>query len=356
MKTKLTPFERYAISAFAASFMLTGCGGSQSPIGVPGAFSQRAATKAEFAHAVAPKANAKTLLLIAEQGSLKGEGLVEIYSAPFTGPPQRLRIGEVFGLAIAPNGDLIVGNARGLLAYKLPWTGKGRLFYPEQYPSGMLLFDSKARLYDIDFAFTVYAFDPPYKSRSLYINDPGGVGSSALDSKNNLFLAAPPVSSKIEVIYKCQPINYSSCKSLRNGGSVGIDQKDNLFTDLGSNVLGEFRPPYGWRDETASVTLPFSEGSITSTPAGAIVVTGWDTRINYHLGVFLHSIKGPMKELPIEQYYWRIPQFSVARNGDLFVSDGTNQKPCVAIHIYPYNGAKYKCIRTKYPVTAVFAQ
>jgi hypothetical protein len=345
---------RSALCAVAPVAFLAGCGGAQSPIGAPVAIPQKAAATPEFANAVAPGAKAKTLLLIAEQGPLAQDGLIEIYSAPFTGPPRRLHTSNTVGLVIAPNGDLIVANNGGVWVYNPPWTGKPR-HIAWGYQAGILLFDSKARLFDVPGAGTINVFNPPYKSRSLEINGPSEVGSSALDSKNNLFLAAPPVSSKNRGIFECRAINNSFCKAFRNGGSVGIDQKDNLFTDLGNNVLGEFRPPYGWRDETASKTLPFTEASITSSAIGTIVVTGWDTtRVMYHLGVFLRSIKGPLKELPISQYSGA--QFSIARNEDLFASDGTYLKPCVALHTYPYNNARYKCIATKYPVTALFAQ
>jgi hypothetical protein len=346
---RISYFSRYALSICGVSAFLAGCGGAQAPTGIPNVTQQRA-VMADLAHAVVPRAKARTLLLIAEQGPLAQDGLIEIYSAPFAGPPRRLRARDPAGFAIAPNGDLIVADGSGLWAYDPPWTGKPRHFFHYSYPGGTLLFDSKARLFSFPSGGTTYVFDPPYKSRSLDIYGPVEVYSAALDSKNNLFLASAPQ------IYECHEVNYGFCKSFRNGSSVGIDQNNNLFTDLGNNVLAEFRPPYGWRDETASKTLPFSEVSITSTAAGTIVVTGLDSHVAYHLGVFLHSIKGPMKQLPIEQYYWPIPQFSLARNRDLFVSDGTEQKPCVAIHTYPYDSAKYKCILTKYPVTAVFAQ
>ncbi len=98
MKTKLTPFKRYAISAFAASFMLSGCGGSLAQVASPGVMQARPITP-QAAHDkswMLPEAVSQDLLYVANNN-----GTVTVYSYP-----QGKMVGTLLGFDL-PEGECV---------------------------------------------------------------------------------------------------------------------------------------------------------------------------------------------------------------------------------------------------------
>src|ERR1700729_3013592 len=87
---------RYALAIGAAAALLAGCGGSQPPIGAPGAMQQTSTLATRAAHGkswMLPEAKSEDLLYIADPGS----GGVIVYRYPrlkfvgmLTGPPAPL--------------------------------------------------------------------------------------------------------------------------------------------------------------------------------------------------------------------------------------------------------------------------
>lgn len=256
------------------------------------------------------------------------------------------------GAVIAPGGELIVATRyNGIFVYDPPFKGKPRWNFPQSFPLGILLFDSKGRLFDVDYGGGVYVFDPPYTSGpALTITGPPEIGSAALDGRDNLFLTGGSAE-----IYGCPAPKYA-CKALRYGFPVTVDGADDmLYAGLTKNTLAKFAPPYH-KAPIAKVTLPFGPTAARATSAGPVFVAGGEVSSYGRLAILDGSLKGHMKIVSMESYARQNLEFWTAKNRDLFVSDGTYHKPCVAIHPYPYKRATYRCISTKYPIWSVFAQ
>ena len=301
-------------------------------------------------HAVPPR-----VLVIAEQGLTFKQGLVEIFQAPFVGPPKRLYNHSPKGVAIAPNGDLVVFDEYdGLWVYDPPFTGRPRRISTEEYPTGQLLFDSEGQLFAVD-GSEVYVFDPPYNSRPEFTISVGPeLGEVAFDSHYNLFASASG-----NTIYECIARKHYKCRVIpKMNGGVALNGKNDLFTSpkaSRSGTLAELPRPYD--KVIAKTNVGFGPGALAVASGGLILASGYDSSETIHLAVLPSSMTGSAQQLPIEQYFTPLLAFVALKNrGDLFVSAESHQGPCVDIYHYPYNKRSIRCVKAKYSITAVTAQ
>lgn len=320
----------------------------------PATFTTNAGSGA--ASRVAPQALSPTALVIAEQGATYGEGLIEIFQAPFKTPSTRLRTHSPKGAVIAPNGDLIVFDENdGLWVFEPPFTAKPKQISTEEYPTGQLLFDSKNRLFAVGYGGSVSVFNPPYTSGLAFTFSVGPeLGEVAFDSHYNLFASAAGTT-----IYECRASKHYKCKVVLNtNGGVALNGANDLFTSPNArhyDSLAQLPPPY--HKAIAQTNVGFRLDAIVATLRGPILASGYDDQNTIHLAVFLSTIKGKMLQLPIEQYSDPLLAFTILKNrGNLFISAGDYQRPCVDIYRYPYNKKPVRCVTAKYPITAIYAQ
>lgn len=333
----------------AAGLLLAGC--SVLPVSLSKGQDDTQAPS-RVARAV-PEPDAKQVLVVGEEGR---HGLIEIYSAPFNGAPQRLYGHAPIGLVIAPNGTLLVATAQsGLFAYDPPFT-RARTIWNDPDPTGQLLFDSKGRLLVPYGDGLVSVWKPPYRGKpALTFSIGADLDETAIDGKDDVFAGSTGTLSG-RPTYECKPPSYTYCKKLAIGnGTVALDRAASLFTGVSTHTVGEFDLPYDKRP-VAKATLPFYVDVLTAAADGDLLVAGGNSQGMYYTGVFLGSLKGRFKEVPMADYFRPNLNYWVAKNRDLFVSDGTYQKPCVGIYPYPYAGKPVRCIRTTYPIQALFAR
>ena len=77
--------SRYALAMGAASALLAGCGGSQPPIGAPGAMPQSRAIAEDVAHGkswMLPEASGSDLVYVSDMGNSSRPSSVYVYSYP----------------------------------------------------------------------------------------------------------------------------------------------------------------------------------------------------------------------------------------------------------------------------------
>ncbi|MFY9737602.1 MAG: hypothetical protein WAK11_00990, partial [Candidatus Cybelea sp.] len=174
---KLSDFRRYALSSCVAIAMLAACGGSQPPIGAPGAMplTTAVATRADRGKSwMFPQAKSEDLLYIsdistdtvlvysyktrAQLGQLTGFGepygqcvdasgdiwitdvadrVVDEYAHGGSTPLKQLSasLGEPVGCSVSPNGDLAVSSDSSLQAPK-------QRALPSSTQSGLLVYKS----------------------------------------------------------------------------------------------------------------------------------------------------------------------------------------------------------------------
>lgn len=291
-----------------------------------------------------------TLLVITEQGNTEKQGLVEIFTAPFNSPPHLIRRANVVGSAIAPDGALILASDYdGIFVSASPFKGRPQKVFDEYSPSGVLFFDSKDRLFDLDREGGVFVFDPPYTSKpSLDIPlDYEEAESATLDAKNDLFWRGGGE------INECLPPQYG-CNKLLKGGVPAIDKPNgNLYASLGDSTVAEFAPPYT-DGPIAKAQLPFMVQDVL-VAHGEVFAGGAGSRSKAYLAVIPTSLKRKAQVFPMEAYDEAHQGFAVAKNGELFITNGNYQKPCVSIHPFPYTKAPHRCIETRYPVMSLSA-
>jgi hypothetical protein len=283
-------------------------------------------------------------------------GQIDIFTAPFDAAPLRLFKRDPVGVVIAPNGDLIVAaEFDGIWVYDPPFSQKSHMIARETYPSGILLFDSTGRLFDVDSAGFVNVFNPPYNSKPVvqfgFPSPTYGVYGASIDEKNTFF--ATGVNNQL---YDCLAPHYNPCWSFRSGTAVAVNKASRLFTGVPPHdALAEFASPFS-KTALAKASLPFTVTAVAPVTNGGVAVAGWHDATIY-LAAFNQSITGRRIDLPIEQYFQPQLQFWVAKNHDLFVSDETPQhEPCVAVYHYPYTNRPYRCIAVRYHIQAVYAQ
>lgn len=299
-----------------------------------------------------PMVQAPHLLLIGEQGRSFKSGTVAIYTAPFNGKPQVLEVNSPIGETIAPNGALIAADQyKGIWVFDPPWHHK-RLLFKLAYPSGQFLFDSKKRLIVGYLGNSAYVFDPPYKGRpTATLSVPTVMEELAVDSHDNVFVSTEPGMGGAPT-YECAPPYYPCAKLPIDSGAAAITSSNDLLAEISPGTLAEYPPPYNHPHIKVNAPIPF--GWITRA-SGATFLAGAAYGKNY-FGVYPSTIGRQFLQLPVEQYFIPSTGYAVARNRELFVSDGTWTQPYVSIYEYPYSHKARKTVRAKYQIMSVFAQ
>lgn len=340
--------RRYTLAGCVAVVLLAGCDVLrqaqdvvQPPVGTPDTMPRTATTAAH-------------ILLVGEQGPSYHTGVIAVYRAPFHSSPQILRLNSPKGLTVAPNGALIAAGAYdgSIWVFDPPFKHK-RLLHTVPGATGQFLFDSRQELIVPSEGSGIYVFKSPYKGAPVkYFGVPALVVEVAIDSEDDVFVGTQGTSSGMAT-YECKPPSYQRCAELSIGnGSATVDSSDDLLTGISSDRVAAFPPPY--RHAKVEAAVPFEFYWLSVANQNATFVAG--ASMGNYLGVFPQTIKGRFMQLSVEQYFIPGLGYSVARDRDLFVSDGTYQKPYVSIYTYPYSGKARKHVPVKYPIMSVFAQ
>lgn len=275
-------------------------------------------------------------------------GLIEIFKAPFTKPPLRIRTYGAFGLALAPNGDLFESSLQGFKVYHPPYTGQPRFVFKETaFGARGLLFGSKGLLFAFDSNGTAQVFKPPYSNGpSVTFQTQTELQGMAIDSKNNVFLVGGGTPAGGGTLFECAAPVYSSCSSFYYttkwrfaDGAIAIDKRNNIYTGVGlifpSMTFGKLAPPY--TKIAQSVNLDFWLTEVVVTPSGSIVVEGADGYGHSHINVYPSKIT----DRPVHIKWPIAPStiFGADARGNLFIASGTYAQPCLWLYPYPYSKA-----------------
>lgn len=306
----ISVLRRYALSNCVAAAMLSGCGGSQSPIGAQGSMPQNRAAMPQATHLPAPVGTARLGSLLAPQVSKRpvvyvAAGEVYVYpESPANSAPYG-EIGSSQGVD-GPWGLQVGGGSKGLTLYVANWgTNSVTAYYNRVYKKP-----------DATYSYGV--------NRPMYV---------VVDSHSNLYISNANTGAVVE--FPIGNTTHSQTLQIGTSSAPGVEA-DGMDFDGSGNLYVAYRTqpsaPGGSIEE-------FAPGSTTGTILGmslnqpqglivdqngniSVVETGGTNRIDYFpAGTTTPSLTIPIPETPGEmaltEYYSRV--YLSAEGGDVYV-------------------------------------
>ena len=281
--------SRFALGVCAAAAMLAGCGGSQPPIGAPGATLQALATGANHSESrTVAEANRNDLLYVANFDAGNGTGDITVYRADGKNPAPIQTISD--GLN-APQGDCLDSHGN-LYVTNEPSNGAGwvaEYAFGKGRPSktitdgittpGYCAIDNKGNLWVTNIGGPnateyLYGSKTPHTVITKDMTFPVGV---AIDSSDNLYVANRLRSGGNVVVYA--PGGKTPSRTITDGVTspvaIAIDASGILYvTNIVEANVEEYLPDEGQPFKTITQGIPTPEGVAVNKTGRLYVANG----------------------------------------------------------------------------------